>query len=691
MNNRIKFKDTGIKIVNTLKNTLIDGEYLNDSNKFLAFDLIFFNNIDYRKRILNRTKEEKDGKIYDTSRLEQLNKIIETFNYHKKNFSQNKKSTFVLLLKRYEFPKLNAKNMYEVASNMWNDKKNNDFYVDGLIFTPRKEEYHNVNKGFRWRNQLKWKPLEMTSIDFLINVSQTNNIDIIKPYRVFDKNTNNYIMKDYKTLYLKVGQKSGKKYLPTLFKPAEGAELRKTDCFIAKIFCEADGKIYAFDPNTNIREEIQNNTIVEFIYNKDNSVGFEWVPIKIRHDKTELFKNTRSISNTANDINIATSTWKLIHEIDGLLLDNNIFELVNDKFYYNKILNFISEKEQGYYNVENKLFEGLTEEEKMIKRKDMAGNLRLFNNITKYYLYENVSSLYKNNTSINDLRLLDLGSGRGGDLSKYIKSEIKKVTAVDLDKVNITQMNKRYMEMDEINKKNLKLEIFQGDFSKLLNNGDSSKNINAKSRDDLISKYEQEGFYNYNLVSSQFSIHYAFKDEISVRGFIHNVFNNLRIGGYFFGTTFNGKIIFDELKNKNELIGTYNDESDENSLLYKIEKKYNNKDFLKYGQKIDFTFKNISSEPISEYLVNFDYLVSVLKEDYDMVLLDNNELTSIGLGKSIDSFEYLYNKSSNENKSIKLNDVEKDLIFKYHYFIFKKVGTGNAKEIQKWNKLIASK
>ena len=689
MNNRIKFKDTGIKIVNTLKNTLVDGEYLSETNKFLAFDLIYFNGNDYRNRILNRTKNEKDEKIYDTSRLEQLKKIIETFNYHKKNFSQNKKSTFTLLLKHYEFPKLNKKNIFEVASNMWNNKSDNDFNVDGLIFTPRREEYHNVVKGFRWRNQLKWKPLEMTSIDFLVNISQTNNIDVVKPFRVFDKLTNNYIIKDYKTIYLKVGQKSGKRYLPTLFRPSEGSELRKTDCFIAKIFCDTDGKIYAYDPSTNIKEEIQNNSIVEFTYNKENNVGFEWVPIRIRHDKTELFKNTRSISNTANDINIATSTWKLIHEIDGLLLDNNIFELINDKFYYNKILNFVSDKEQGYYNVENNLFEGLTEEEKMIKRKDMAGNLRLFNNITKYYLYENISNLYKNNTGINDLRLLDLGSGRGGDLSKYIKSEIKKVTAVDLDKVNITQMNKRYMEMDEINKKNLKLEIFHGDFSKLLNNGDSSKNVNAKSRDDLISKYEQEGFYNYNLVSSQFSIHYAFKDEISVRGFIHNVFNNLRIGGYFFGTTFDGKVIFDKLKNNNEIIGSYNE--NESNILYKIEKKYDNKDFLKYGQKIDFTFKNISSEPISEYLVNFDYLVNVLKEDYDMVLLDNIELKSIGLEKSIDSFEYLYNKSDNENKSFKLQDVEKDLVFKYHYFVFKKVGTGNAKEIQKWNKLITLK
>ena len=689
MNNRIKFKDTGIKIVNTLKNTLVDGEYLSETNKFLAFDLIYFNGTDYRNRILNRTKNEKDEKIYDTSRLEQLKKIIETFNYHKKNFSQNKKSTFTLLLKHYEFPQLNNKNIFEVASNMWNNKSDNDFNVDGLIFTPRREEYHNVVRGFRWRNQLKWKPLEMTSIDFLVNISQTNNIDVVKPFRIFDKSTNNYIIKDYKTIYLKVGQKSGKKYLPTLFKPSEGSELRKTDCFIAKIFCDTDGKIYAYDPSTNIKEEIQNNSIVEFTYNKENNVGFEWVPIRIRHDKTELFKNTRSISNTANDINIATSTWKLIHEIDGLLLDNNIFELINDKFYYNKILNFVSDKEQGYYNVENNLFEGLTEEEKMIKRKDMAGNLRLFNNITKYYLYENISNLYKNNTGINDLRLLDLGSGRGGDLSKYIKSEIRKVTAVDLDKVNITQMNKRYMEMDEINKKNLKLEIFHGDFSKLLNNGDSSKNVNAKSRDDLISKYEQEGFYNYNLVSSQFSIHYAFKDEISVRGFIHNVFNNLRIGGYFFGTTFDGKVIFDKLKNNNEIIGSYNE--NESNILYKIEKKYDNKDFLKYGQKIDFTFKNISSEPISEYLVNFDYLVNVLKEDYDMVLLDNIELKSIGLEKSIDSFEYLYNKSDNENKSFKLQDVEKDLVFKYHYFVFKKVGTGNAKEIQKWNKLITLK
>ena len=279
------------------------------------------------------------------------------------------------------------------------------------------------------------------------------NRDIIKPFRFYDETTKGYKIKYYKTAILKVGQRVGKNYNAKFFNPITGSEYREgMECFIARIFTDNNKRIYANNELEDTKEEIQDNNIVEFIYNKENSSGFEWEPIRIRHDKTEILKRTGSVSSTANDIQIATNIWNSYHEFDGKLLDENIFEIIENDFYYQRIKSELDNKVSKYYTHDDSGEKSEVLEE---RSKSIDSNIRNFNNHVKHRLYKSIVSHYRNKTGINDISLLDLGAGKGGDLNKYITNNIQKVHALDFDKV-ISNFKARFNSIDSQSQNTLK-------------------------------------------------------------------------------------------------------------------------------------------------------------------------------------------------------------------------------------------
>ena len=61
----------------------------------------------------------------------------------------------------------------------------------------------------------------------------------------------------------------------------------------------------------NQREVFEDNTIVEFKFNKTNKEGWQWVPIRVRNDKTAEFK--KGNKNFGNNYTTAQSVWRSIH------------------------------------------------------------------------------------------------------------------------------------------------------------------------------------------------------------------------------------------------------------------------------------------------------------------------------------------------------------------------------------------
>ncbi len=177
------------------------------------------------------------------------------------------------------------------------------------------------------------------------------------------------------------------------------------------------------------------------------------------------------------------------------------------------------------------------------------------------------------------------------------------------------------------------------------------------------------------------------------------------MGGYFIGTSFDGKIVFDKLKDKKEgETFVINDEKMGNPILT-INKKYDEKTFKPTDSSLGYAFEvlqNTIGTVQKEYLVNYDYLTKAL-DQYGFIPVSTTDLTTLrknlDIGsnvfrKSIGTFEELYSNLEAESGSLtkankadirsglNMTKSEKEVSFMNKYFIYKKVGNIiNTKEV----------
>jgi SAM-dependent methyltransferase len=191
----------------------------------------------------------------------------------------------------------------------------------------------------------------------------------------------------------------------------------------------------------------------------------------------------------------------------------------------------------------------------------------------------------------------------------------------------------------------------------------------------------------FDVLSSQFAIHYFFKTDETLANFIYNINLCLKEGGYFIGTCFDGNRIVEALTDKDTINGQKND-----TTIWSIERKYD-MPFkpMQTGQTIKVFMESINQH-IDEYVVDFDLLVDSLKKE-NIRLLTPDECLGLGLknGISTGSFEELYNDvvdyvSNTENGKLPanedwmkkmINDMsvdEKRVSFLNRWFIFTKGG-----------------
>jgi len=122
--------------------------------------------------------------------------------------------------------------------------------------------------------------------------------------------------------------------------------------------------------------------------------------------------------------------------------------------------------------------------------------------------------------------------------------------------------------------------------------------------------------HGFDVVSSQFTLHYYLKDSDTFYGFLKNVYENINKGGYFIATFYNGNKLYDMLEDKESLEYTVEDE-----LIYKIQKKSISDNFKydkddtsnMFGNSISVYMDSIGKE-FEEYLVNLDFLIDAFKE-----------------------------------------------------------------------------
>ena len=281
-------------------------------------------------------------------------------------------------------------------------------------------------------------------------------------------------------------------------------------------------------------------------------------------------------------------------------------------------------------------------------------------------------------------KLLDTSVGKGGDLNHWIDAGVSTCIGLDISKDGLNSsingacnriLNKA-SDIDDISIAENYMMIW-ADTSKNIINGEAGKDSLNKYYLDIIygnipfetiDNGKLRNMYNignvkepdggFDIVSSQFSVHYYFKTEETLNTYLRNVSESLKVGGRFIGTCLNGNEVFEMLKDK-PLI-----ESEE-QLCWKISKKYKKTKFEPteeyLGMEIDVYNESIGAT-LTEYLVNINYFDSICEK--------------YGLKKIVNSgFENLFSQIPEKDygKAKSMSADLKTYSFLNNYFVYEKV------------------
>ena len=693
---KIYMIDTNMKIIFTgaittnekILNTLIDGEYIyknkNDEiiNLYAAFDIYFVSKKDVRNYPFVLT----DGKS-NSFRLYYLKYVI-----------QNLKATSVLVERNKNLPspiKINVKSFYvadditsifsccsKILSN--DDDGLYEYNTDGIIFTPtllpvgaNKPSEKSPNHKVTWVHSFKWKPPEFNTIDFLVTTKKdkANNDEIHHIYQDGIDVTSESLLK-YKTLVLRCGydenihglinpcemilqdnmeisQSKEQSYKPVPFVPTNPYQ---EDAYLCNVILKQDGSHSIMFTEEN--EPFDDNMIVEFQYIHGKEKGWNWVPLRVRYDKTAELRNNQR--NFGNAYHVANANWKTIHyPISKTILrtgEDIPEQSSNDDVYYNR----------------------------PVDHKSHTKGLRDFHNL---YVKSNLIKA----VSHKGVKLIDYSVGKAGDLSKWLYSGVSFVYGIDISRDNIhnsvdgacARYIHKYRKTRNLfgaifNVGNTSLNIMDGsafasEKEKLVNEaifGKSSKINLGKG----IEQHYGVGNKGFDVGSCQFSLHYFFETKKTLHSFVRNLSETIKESGYFIGTCYDGNAVFRLLSSKNtgEMVSLHHKQYK----MFEIIKRFTESEFPSdensLGYAID-VYQDTINKYFREYLVNFSYFAQVM-EDYGFVILDAEEAQSKNLPNGTGLFSELHqNIDDSYGLAHKMTENEKQISFLNRYFVFKKM------------------
>ena len=681
INNTYNIFDTGLIAQSNLYNSLIDGEYvtcnkrIDNSSKdiFAAFDMFY---IKGKNITLLPLIAEKDN----NSR----------YNYLKfaKNYIDSSKSNIEFIVKKFYYND-DKKNILNYCNDILSNYKTYPYQIDGLIFTPSKlplySYYSNkavqLTDNVRWDRLFKWKPPEQNTIDFLVkfgkiiieNGQKYRELKLYVGYNSSqweDIGPNKGLKLRYDNKFAKEQRYNLSTYKPILFKPniyyTSGVE-------IAYVKINNKNEI-----KTEEDQIIEDNSIIEFSYDPNDkiSIHYRWNPLRIRDDKTRLFKKGE-ISKTMNDLNIAINIWRSIHNsvTNAMIMGNDDINI--NKVYNNNSIDKILDSGDVYYS-------------RNIPRESLLSihMLNFHNQCIKKKLYE-----YSSNRS----SLLELCGGEGGDMNRWLEYQYSFILSIDLVKQNIYNPRSggysRLIKKKNQSRKNTNVYfpdiVFAvGDCSVPINTGECAKIVGDEESENILkivmnrNRNNQhhlrhiagKGTDKFSVCSCQFAIHYFFENEEKLNGFLNNVTNNLKNGGIFFATFMDGTSVINELqKNDDNIIkGVKNLDNNDEVITWAIIKRFVLNNDNKYGRQIGVFIEN-TQRVIPEYLVDLDLLIQKAKQ-FNLEFIESNTFQKDFdiIKNSITDYGNL-SRIQKDILELDKDEIQKKFSFLNRYIIFKKI------------------
>ena len=642
---------TGRK-VEGFENSLLEGYYSEDNNLFYITDILYYKGKDVRQNLFYKS----GGSAKEKYRYDYLGQFYKEGVMKSKYVNEELREEATRIIPaRYLFG--NGPLFEENINELFDKVKMQDFTVSGIHFRPMNDVY--PERGGKWYSLFKWNYPQFRRVDFLVNYRMDGKNQRLSPFQLPSKGKDLYgKIIYYKSLELKV---SGYKDIPGENEMNKSKILTvmdfmpvgvdpKVEVNVANIPLSDSGKVVAHNILNDISEEIMNNYVVEFSYTKiygEYTSLFKWTPVRVDYRKTKLYNE--------GDVSVLTTA-----------------------FYSNHVWN-------AYTNIitETHMREGTVPEEDLSNVYYANNTMRLkkfpfqifHNRIVKDNLIKGVCPAILMGGKSMMGSLLDLACGSGGDFAKWKLGMLKNIVGIDVVKENIDLAVALYKK---VRRPKPDVVYIWGDSNRLIfPDFDCGMDYPAREmmKKTILSKYQ------FDVVSIQFAIHYMFESEITVRTLLQNVSDNLKIGGYFVGTSLDGERVYDLLVGKEKELGMVGDD-----LLWKIGKEYNLKKWDRgknnLGHEIE-VFVSTIGIPHKEYLVNYDYLKEIAKE-YGL------EVTMVrGFGDIYQTS--LLKKTEWDGDLRNMSAGEKVFSFLHNEFVFKKVKNASDQTYKKLLQLIAKK
>ena len=576
------------------------------------------------------------------------------------------------------------------------------YETDGLIFTKNSVPIPDQPQG-DFMEQMKWKPPHDNTIDFLVVTEKIPETTVDAIHNGFHPTSGKEIR--YKVLRLHVGfrgnpakikidprevvlqvqplkpdtSREANVYRPVLFQPEDFPDDKANVCYVEVKTDIETGDEYAYCEHSN--EPITDKSIVEISYDASRPAGWRWVPKLVRKDKTErLMKG--ELGRTLNSNQTAQSIWNSIHEPVTLSMVRTGAEQPNMTE-----VTAVSAVERERAAITQKYADRTASEQDM----NRIGPLRDFHN---KFIKESI--LYNGVMRKSGLGLIDLGMGLAQDIQKWRRVNAGAVLGIDIAGDSINNPNhgayqRLYSTMLRNGRDKVLPMVFAvGDASKNMRTGEAGATVDDKVilqavlgrtapegvvppyvRDEMSSRFKMGA----DVISCMFATHYFFESAEKFGGFLQNISDNLKVGGFFIGCCFDGERTFDFLRGRDARVG-----EEGGSTLWKISKKYEADEIPvgddAFGMPIDVEFISIGL-PHREYLVPF----GLLKEKMATIgceLCSAEELAALGLQKSSEMFEESHKAAAKAGRKFPMTPAVAQFSFLNRWFVFRRkneVGT----------------
>ena len=669
------------------KNSLVDGEWIKKDrdgdpmNQYGIFDIFVIDKTDISRQPFANFIEDEVNEEDDKSRFGNMTLWIKRWkdkDHFKMIPSLTELTRLNVLVKTFRFADPSKPtSIFEKCQIILNTEQ--AYHTDGLILTPNNKPLPPIGKTFL--QQFKWKPAADNTVDFLVEIDPktylgTNPDDSTSFYKqltllvnarkdpAYDnpRQTVLYMLPLPESTEWNADRNTGKKifFKPSQFIPTNPPDSMASRCYLDVQTQPLTGEEYVVAENG---EPISNNSIVEMRYDITRAPGRRWIPMRIRHDKTERYMRaieagSGDLKQTLNAEITANSIWSSIHNPITKSMICTGASMPSEA-------EMIASASSRYYN-------------RRASKKDLEviQGLRAFHN---KYIKQQI--LYGSVMRTPGLTVLDLACGQAGDIHIWYEAKASTVLGVDVameglrDKKNGAYA--RYMNyMIQHGRSNVPRMLFiHGNSSKRLTDGTAGIPLTPGSTEEgdmlkvilgtgdpkgkippFVSKEPVEGGVRgalgarADVASCMFALHYFFEDKPTLDGFLQNLQECVKMGGYFIACFTDGERVFNMLKGKKDLLAT---RTDKDVLIWSIRGDYDvpelPKDETSLGLPIDVKFISLGEESHREYLVSYPYLIKRLNES-GFRLLNAEELKAVGLEHSTNTFDKSYEMIGKEEK-----------------------------------------